>query len=154
MNTTVQIEGVEYAPCEIVQSGDYWGIKTPKMTFWAFPVCDEGGHEIKSLPPFLPREIKGVTTKTPDLTHKHPDTVKRLFEKRRSYFSTATLQTYVSQYPNESWLPCLQSNSPALARGRSLLAENQCHRTTNPSHSHGNAWKEAGERKEMAPKGR
>ena len=104
MDSTVRIEGVEYAPCEILQSGEYCGIKTPEKTFWVYPVCDDEGREIKSLPPFLPREIRAVTVKSPDLTQRYPETVKEFFDKRRSYFNAATLQTYVNQYPNENRL--------------------------------------------------
>lgn len=104
MENAVRIEGIEYAPCEIHESGGYWGIKTPEKTFWVFPGCDDEGREVRSLPPFLPVEIRSVTIETPDLTREHPETIKELFDKRRSYFNMATLQTYLSQYPNERWL--------------------------------------------------
>lgn len=100
MESTVQICGVDYPSCELIQRGTFSGIKTPEKTFWLFPVCDDGGREIKSLPPYLPRKIRAVTLEPPDLTQQYPGTIKELFDKRRSYFGTATLQKYQSQYPD------------------------------------------------------
>ena len=100
METTVQICGIEYPSCELIQHTTFCGIKTPEKTFWLFPVCDERGMEIKSLPPYLPRVIRAVTLEPPDLTQRYPETVKELFDTRRSYFGTATLQKYQSQYPD------------------------------------------------------
>ena len=104
METTVQICGVDYPSCELVQHSTFGGIKTPEKTFWLFPVCDDAGREIKSLPPYLPRKIRAVTLEPPDLTKQYPETVRELFDKRRSYFNTATLQKYQSQYPDTLWL--------------------------------------------------
>jgi len=98
MDTTVQICGVDYPSCELIQHNTFCGIKTLEKIFWLFPVCDEGGGEIKSLPPYLPHEIRAVTLEPPDLTQQYPETVKELFVTRRSYFSAATLQKHQSQY--------------------------------------------------------
>jgi hypothetical protein len=108
MNTTVRICGVDYPASERVQDGTFWGIKTSGKTFWLFPVCDEKGNEIQSLPPYLPCEIKAVTVEPPNLTQQHPETVKKLFEQRRAYFATATLPEYLKQYPNVCWLTAEQ----------------------------------------------
>ena len=100
MQTTVRICGVEYADCERVQDGEFCGIKTLGKTFWLFPVCDENGGEIQSLPPYLPCVIRAVTVESPDLTKQFPKTVQKIFEKRRDYFAkTTTLDCYLKDNP-------------------------------------------------------
>src|SRR5262245_18495336 len=115
MQTTVCICGTEHLACERVQDGAYWGIKTPQKTFWVFPVSDEDGNEVKSLPPYLPRALRKVTLTPPDLTARYPETVKEIFEIRRTYFAAATRTEYLKHSPNEC---CISADQYEKERSR------------------------------------
>jgi len=118
MQSTVRICGVDYPSCERVQDGPYCGIKTPGKTFWLFPVCDDDGRAITTLPPFLPREISPVTNEVPDLTKEYPQTVKTVFEVRQNYYlKTATHKQYLAENPDISDPPTEED----FEKGRSLI---------------------------------
>jgi len=118
---TVRICGIVYSHCERVQDEGHWGIKTPQKTFWLFPVCDEHGRKVQSLPPFLPNEIRPVTIVPPDLTGQYPETVRKIFNIRRKYFTkTIKYKKYLADNPNLRETPTRQQFAKERKR---ILAE-------------------------------
>jgi len=91
--------GETHQGCELIRDNDgqVVGVRTASREFhFVTPLFDEEGNCPPEIPLFPPAEIRTVTHEPPDLTAKHPDTVKAAWLKAPSKLRNLTLRQYCS----------------------------------------------------------
>lgn len=97
---TVRIDGEDLPYEGLTEDGK--GLVAAGVTYWMFPALRHGGGPLKPLPPVAPTEIRRITTEVPDLTAKHPETVRELFDRRREYHRTTRYKQHLIRYPSDA----------------------------------------------------
>jgi hypothetical protein len=93
----ITINGKDLVYEGLVHNGE--GIRAGGRIFVMYPALGTDAQPIGKLPLVGPYEIRRVTIEVPDLTKDYPETVRRIFEKRRAYYQNVTRVEHLKKYP-------------------------------------------------------